>query len=57
MLSNNKMDGHFLREVVPIWGEVYKFKEWTQLWGRERNGTFVPILMHASQRLLQATMA
>ena len=38
--------GHFLRAIVPIWGEVYRFKGRAQLRGPRRNGTFVPSLSH-----------
>ena len=38
--------GHFLRAIVPNGGEVYKFKEWAQLWGCRPDGTFVPMLSH-----------
>ena len=31
--------GHFLREIVPIGGEVYKLKRRAQLWSWQSNET------------------
>ena len=45
-----KWTGQFLRVIVPIWGEVYKFKGWAQLWGCRQNGTFCPILSHSTEK-------
>ena len=40
----------FSEQLSQFGGEVYKFKGWAQLRGPQKDGTFVPILLHLVQR-------
>ena len=45
--------GHFLREIVPIPGEIVQFREGHQLGGPPSYGAKVPILVHGLPRLVR----
>ena len=43
------LERHFLRAIIPIGGEVVRFKDGTQLWKVRRDETKAPILLHGSK--------